>query len=61
MQRRALLLFLLFLALATFYAVVTRESVPRITRAQKNQTEYLNRLDEQVLGPATTEDGERDR
>ena len=61
MQRRTLLLFLLFLVLAAFYAAVTQENVPRITGAQQEQTESLNQLDERVLGPVREEVDNKDR
>jgi hypothetical protein len=61
MKRRTVLLFLLFLALAAFYASVTSENVPHIMSEQKNQAETLNRLDEQVLGSAEDKTGEQDR
>jgi preprotein translocase subunit SecG len=52
MHRRTVLLFILFLALAAFYAMVMRESSQLLSNRQKQLTETLNQLDEQVLGPA---------
>jgi len=49
MQRRGYLLFILFVALAAFYASVTRENVSMITAKQQSQTERFNQLDESVL------------
>ena len=45
MQRRVFLLFLLFLVLAAFYAKVTGECVPIISKEQQAQTEMLNQID----------------
>jgi preprotein translocase subunit SecG len=50
MQRRTILLLVLFGVLALFYASVTRKGVPTITAEQKTQTRMHNQLDEQVLG-----------
>lgn len=50
MQRRAFLLFTLFVVLAVFYASVTRERLPTISTEQESQTRQLERLDEEVLG-----------
>ena len=55
MQRRAILLFILFVVLAVLYASVTREKLPAFTKEQQKQTETFNRLDEQVLAPASGE------
>jgi len=49
MQRRVLLLFVLFVVMAGFYTSVTSESVPTITTEQKAQTELFNQLDEHAL------------
>jgi len=51
MQRRAFLLFVLFVVLAAFYVSATRENVPVIAAKQQEQTERFNQLDEQVLNP----------
>lgn len=49
MQRRAFLLLVLLLSLALFYFSVARQSMPKITAKQKEQTELLEQLDERVL------------
>lgn len=49
MQRRVVLMFVLFVVLAGFYASVTYDSVPTIQSQQKAQTEMFNQLDEQAL------------
>lgn len=48
-QRRAILLLILLVVLALFYASVTLDRVPDIVSSQKAQTDQFNRLDEQVL------------
>ena len=50
MQRRTILLFILFAALALFYASVANRSVPDVIARQKAQTEMFEQLDEHVLG-----------
>ena len=45
MQRRAVLLFILFLVMAWFYSTVFRQNVPEIQAEQRAQTERLNKLD----------------
>lgn len=50
MQRRMILLFVLFVVLAALYATVTRQNMPGIQARQKAQTETLNHLDEVALG-----------
>jgi len=49
MHRRAILLLILLVVLAIFYASVAVDPAPRIISGQKAQTEQLNRLDEQVF------------
>ena len=49
MQRRAILLFILFAVLAVFYASVSGRSVPEIMAEQKAQTEMFEQLDQRVL------------
>jgi hypothetical protein len=49
MQLRALLLFVLFLVLAAFYATMTRQSMSDFTDKQRAQTEAINQLDERAL------------
>jgi preprotein translocase subunit YajC len=60
MQRRAVLLLVLLLLLAIFYFSVARQSVPRITERQKEQTEMLEHLDERVLQPHGNVQGEEE-
>ncbi len=45
MQRRAVLLFILFLVTAWYYSVVVRQAVPTIAAKQSAQTEMLNDLE----------------
>lgn len=52
MPRRVFLLFILFLAVAGFYASVTRESVPRIASRQQVQTEQFNQIDSVAISGA---------
>ena len=52
MQRRVILLFVLFLFTAVFYSTVIRQNLPDIKAKQRAQTEMLNSLDEQVLSQA---------
>lgn len=49
MQRRVLLMFVLFVVVAGFYTSVTHNSVPTIQLEQKAQTEMFNQLDERAL------------
>lgn len=49
MQRRVVLMFILFVVLAGYYASVTYDNVPTIQSQQKAQTEMFNQLDEQAL------------
>ena len=44
MQRRGILLFILFLVVAWFYTVVVSQSMPDIKAKQRAQTEMLNNL-----------------
>lgn len=48
-QRRLILLFVLFLVLTLFYRVVIRQNMAGIEALQKAQTEALNNLDERAL------------
>lgn len=45
MQRRTILLFILFLVMAWYYSVVVRQAVPAIVAKQSAQTKMLNELD----------------
>ena len=56
MQRRVILLFVLFLVAALFYRAVIRQNMPDIEVKQKAQTEMLDNLDERVLSPRETGD-----
>jgi hypothetical protein len=49
MQRRVILLFILFVVLAGFYASVTRTSMPALTGKQKAQTEQFNQIEQVVV------------
>ena len=49
MQRRMILLFVLFLVVTLFYSTVIRQNLPDIKAEQKAQTEMLNSLDERVF------------
>lgn len=49
MQRRLILLFVLFLVMALFYRAVIRQNMPEIKAKQAAQTQMLNNLDERVL------------
>ena len=49
MQRRVLLMFVLFVVVVGFYTSVTHNSVPTIQSEQKAQTEMFNQLDERAL------------
>jgi hypothetical protein len=48
MQRRPILLLILFVVLAVFYTYGFKQSVPDIRAKQKAQLEQLNHLDEQA-------------
>jgi len=54
MQRRVLLLFVLFLVLAAFYATLTRQSMSDIASRQRAQTEAINQLEESALSESET-------
>lgn len=58
MHRRAILLLILLVVLAVFYASVAVDRAPVIISSQKAQTEQLNRLDEQVLSAPDGASGE---
>lgn len=45
MQRRVILLFILFLVTAWFYSAVIRQNMPDIAAKQRAQTEKLNNLE----------------
>jgi len=49
MQRRAILLFILFAVLAALYASVSGRSASQVMATQKAQAEMLEKLDEHVL------------
>lgn len=48
MQRRPILLLILFVVLAAFYVYGVRQGVPEIRSKQEAQLEQLNTLDEQA-------------
>lgn len=54
MQKRVILLFVLFLVSALFYRAVIGQNMPNIEVKQKVQTEMLNNLDERVLSQLET-------
>lgn len=49
MQQRVILLFLLFVVLAAFYASLSSDAVPVLTQRQRAQTELFNQLDHNTL------------
>ena len=50
MQQRVILLFLLFVVMAAFYASVSSETVTSVAQRHRAQAEMFNRMDESVLG-----------
>lgn len=55
MQQRVILLFVLFVVLAAFYASVSRQSVPVITQKQRAQTELFDEMDANALNRTDTD------
>ena len=56
MQTRILLLFILFLALAVFFATMSRQNVSDIASKQQAQVETMNQLDEIAFSKSENSD-----